>query len=76
MAEEENASLWRVLRDGCELELGDLSRWEVAPGDSTITVLWLPTNRLKIEYTGAGDSWITNLDTATPDKVRARKIFG
>jgi|RhiMetdeSRZDD1v2_1073273.scaffolds.fasta_scaffold1392569_1 hypothetical protein len=76
MSEDENASLVRVRLDGRELELGDLSRWEVDPGDSTITVLWLPTNRLKVEDTEAGDSWITNLDTAGPDKVRARKIFG
>ena len=64
-----------MLREGRVLELGDFSRWEVGPGDSTITVLWLPTNRLKIDDTGHGDVWITNLDTATPDKVRARKIF-
>jgi len=76
MSEDENASLLRVRVDGRALELGDLSRWEVDPGDSAITVLWLPTNRLKVEDTEAGDSWITNLDTATPDKVRARKIFG
>ena len=57
------------------LELGDMSRYEVGPGDIPITALWLPTNRLIIEETGTGDCWITNLDTALPDKVRARKIF-
>ena len=76
MTDEAHATLWQVLRPGQVKELTDLSRWAIAPGDSTITMIWLPMARLKIEETGAGDCWITNLNTAAPDKVRARKIFG
>jgi hypothetical protein len=68
------ASLLRVLRNGQQLELTDFSRWEVEPGVSTITLLWLPTNRLQIDEID-GEYQITNLDTSQPDTVRARQIF-
>jgi hypothetical protein len=70
----EESSLLRVLRNGRQLELADLSRWEVDPGDSTITALWLPTNRLTIEEAD-GVYRITNLDTSQPDVVSAKRVF-
>ena len=72
----DEASLLRVLSHGRQLELTDLSRWEIAVGDSTMTIIWTPTARLSVDevdddlypYT------IANLDTSEPDVVRARKI--
>jgi len=72
----DEASLLRILRHGRELELTDLSRWEIAIGDSTMTIIWTPTARLRVDEVD-DDLYpfrITNLDTSQPDVVRARKI--
>ena len=75
----EEVSLWKVLRNGRQLELGDLSQWEIDIGDSTKTLIWTPTARLKIDEVEDDKLFphrITNLDTSEPDVVRARCVFG
>jgi hypothetical protein len=64
-----------VNEDGTTVTLDDGSVWEIAIGDNTRTLLWYAPNRIQVKnsedklypYT------LTNLDTAGPDEVRARR---
>jgi len=67
-------SILEIKEDGFEVSLMDGSNWSVNPGDSTKTICWYPTQRIKIKENSDGTFTLTNLDTAAPDKVRASRI--
>ena len=72
-----DASVMEIRNGGLEVVLSDLSEWDINPGDSTKTACWYPTQRITLERSeteGFYSYILTNLDTATPDKARARKI--
>jgi hypothetical protein len=61
-----------VNEDGLEIALMDGSEWQLANiGDITKACLWYPTQRIKIEKNNKGEYTLTNLDTSTPDKIKA-----
>jgi len=67
-------SVLEVNEDGLKISLMDGSSWSVNPGDSTKTICWYPTQRIKIKENSDGTCTLTNLDTAAPDKIRASRI--
>lgn len=73
---DQTHTLLEVEDDGIALVMSDGSQWEVAVGDNTITIIWLPTGRLHIEKSQDPlyPYLITNLDTSGPDKIRARRL--
>ncbi len=58
--------------DGLVVELVDRSRWLINPGDWSITIRWLPGQRIQIKE-GDGGYTLTNLDTVQPVSVPATK---
>lgn len=70
-------SVMEVRNGGLNVVLSDLSEWDINPGDSTKTACWYSTQRIILEKSETDSFYsyvLTNLDTATPDKARARKI--
>lgn len=64
-------TIMEVSEDGLEIALMDCSAWQPENiGDITITCLWYPTMRIKIEKNNKGEYTLTNLDTSTPDKIK------
>jgi hypothetical protein len=61
-----------IIDDGLVVELVDRSRWLINPGDWSITIRWLPGQRIQIKE-GDGSYTLTNLDTAQPVSVAATK---
>lgn len=68
------ANILEVNNNGLEISLMDGSRWQIDAGDISKTVCWYPTQRIKIEKKHDGNYVLVNLDTATPDKVRASRF--
>jgi len=66
-------SVLEVNKDGLEVSLMDGSNWSINPGDSTKTICWYATQRIKIEKSG-GATYLVNLDTAAPDKAKASRL--
>ncbi|HXG50022.1 MAG TPA: hypothetical protein VNN77_01275 [candidate division Zixibacteria bacterium] len=64
-----------VRNDGLIIELDDGSSWDVSVGDNTKSICWYPTMRVIIAETGLSPYpfTLTNLDTAGPDVVQARR---
>jgi hypothetical protein len=62
-------TILEVSNDGLELTLMDGSHWSIDPGDVSKTSCWYPTQRIMIERHS-----LINLDTAGPDKVRAKRL--
>ena len=58
--------------DGLVVDLVDGSSWLINPGDWSITIRWLPGQRIQIKE-GDGSYTLTNLDTAQPVSVSATK---
>ena len=58
--------------DGLVVNLVDGSSWFIKPGDWTITIRWLPGQRIQIKE-GDGSYSLTNLDSAQPVSVPATK---
>ena len=58
--------------DGLVVDLVDGSSWLINPGDWSITIRWLPGQRIQIKE-GDGSYTLTNLDTAQPVSVPATK---
>ena len=58
--------------DGLVVDLVDGSSWLINPGDWTITIRWLPGQRIQIKE-GDGSYSLTNIDTAQPVSVPAKK---
>ena len=74
----EEKSIRSVGRNGLQLDLMDGSRWEVAVGDNTMTLIWLPTARVIVEEHAEDKLYpyrITNLDTYGPEVVRAMRTW-
>lgn len=66
----------KVAKNGLTITLNDGSRWEISAGDSTKTICWYET--MHIQITEEEDDTLypfrlTNLNTSTPDVVKARK---
>ena len=64
-----------IRNDGMGLQLIDGSRWEIAVRDHTIVLAWYPSARVDLAEEPDDESYpyrITNLDSSTPDVVRAR----
>jgi hypothetical protein len=61
-----------IIDDGLVVELADRSRWLINLGDWSITIRWLPGQRIQIKE-GDGSYTLTNLDTAQPISVPATK---
>ncbi len=58
--------------DGLVVDLVDGSSWLINPGDWTITIRWLPGQRIEIKE-GDGSYSLTNIDTAQSVSVPAKK---
>ena len=58
--------------DGLVVELMDHSRWLINPNDWSQTIQWLPGQRIEIKEGDEGYT-LTNLDTAQPVSVPAKK---
>lgn len=64
----------KIHQDGIEISLMDGSKWRIKNmGDISKTILWYPTQRIKIkeenqEYT------LTNLDTSAPEGIEVSRI--
>jgi hypothetical protein len=57
-------SVLSVSRNGLQLTLTDGSRWDIAVGDHTLTLIWTPTARVTIEDSPEDELYpyrITNL---------------
>ena len=63
-------SILKVNTGGLKISLMDGTEWAIINiGDITRTLLWYPTQRIKIE-----EDTLINLDTPGPDKVRAKRL--
>jgi hypothetical protein len=65
----------RIRKDGLGLQLMDGSRWEIALEDITIRATWYASSGVSIDEEPDDERYpyrITNLDTPTPDVVRAK----
>lgn len=68
-------SVMKIYKDGLEISLMDGSKWRIAHvGDMTKTILWYPTQRIKIEELENNKYILTNLDTAAPDEIETSRI--
>ena len=64
-----------IRKDGLGLQLIDGSRWEIALEDITIFATWYASARVTIDEEPDDERYpyrITNLETSTPDVVRAK----
>lgn len=65
----------KISRDGLEISLMDGSKWRlIYTGDMTKTILWYPTQRIRIEEVEKNEYVLINLDTAAPDEIRVSRI--
>ena len=62
-----------IIDDGLVVELMDRSRWLINPGDWSITIRWLPGQRIQIKEGDGSNYTLTNLGTAPPVSVSAIK---
>lgn len=68
-------SVMKIHKDGLEISLMDGSKWRIVHiGDITKTILWYPTQCIKIEESVDNIYILTNLDTAAPDEIEASRI--
>lgn len=68
-------SVMKIHKDGLEISLMNGSKWRIVHiGDMTKTIIWYPTQRIKIEESEDNKYILTNLDTAAPDKIEASRI--
>jgi hypothetical protein len=66
----------KIHKDGLEISLMTSSRWRLNNvGDMTKTILWYPTQRIKIEETEKGECTLINFDTYTPDEIEVSRIY-
>lgn len=73
---EKEYSILKVAKNGLTVKLNDGSRWEISVGDSTKTSCWYETMHIQITEDSEDTQYsfrLTNLNTSTPDVVRARK---
>jgi hypothetical protein len=65
----------KIHQDGIEISLMNGSKWRIKNiGDITKTILWYPTQRIKIEERSEGEFTLTNLDTSAPDEIEVSRI--
>ena len=57
---------------GLSFYLSDGTIWDVQPGDNTISGCWSPGQRVAVTWLSDGAAIIENLDTAAPNKIKAR----
>lgn len=70
-----DTTILEISEDGLEISLMDGSVWQPTnAGDVTKTLIWYPTQRIKIEKNNKEEYTMTNLDTATPDKIKVSRI--
>ncbi len=63
-------SILEVSVSGFKISLTDGTEWVICDiEDITRTLLWQPTQRIKIE-----EDTLINLDTVGPDKVRVKRL--
>jgi hypothetical protein len=56
--------------DGLVIKLSNGTNWQPSNiGDMTKTILWYPTQRIKITKNQDKETILTNLDTASPDEI-------
>ena len=56
--------------DGLVINLSNGTNWQPRNiGDTTKTILWYPTQRIKINKNKNGETILINLDTASPDEI-------
>lgn len=68
-------SVMKIHKDGLEISRMDGSKWRIIHvGDMTKTIIWYPTQRIKIEESEDDKYILTNLDTAAPDEIEASRI--
>ena len=69
-------SVLEVKNDGLKVHLMAGSKWSISPGDISKTIIWYPTQRIVVEesHDDIYTHFLTNLDTAAPDKVKATRI--
>jgi hypothetical protein len=62
-----------VRKYGMVVQLDDGSQWDIPPGDSTLAACWYATQRVVVEESENNPYpyKLTNLDTSTPDVVKA-----
>ena len=71
----QESTIRSVRKDGLGLQLMDGSRWEIALEDITTFATWYPSSRVSIDEEPDDERYpyrITNLNTSTPDVVRAK----
>jgi hypothetical protein len=65
----------KIHQDGIEISLMDGSKWRIKNvGDMSKTILWYPTQRVKVEESELGKFSLINLDTSTPDEIEVSRI--
>lgn len=66
----------KIHQDGLEISLMNGSKWEITNiGDMTKTILWYPSQRIKISENEKGIFTLSNLDTSTPDdEIKVSRI--
>ncbi|MFA4829509.1 MAG: hypothetical protein WC855_11720 [Thermodesulfovibrionales bacterium] len=69
------SSVKKIHQDGLEISLMDGSKWKIKNiGDMTRTILWYPTQHIKVEEKGDGEFTLTNLNTSAPDEIEVSRI--
>lgn len=71
---EENYILLKEADDQGKIELLDGSKWEVNPGDISISCLWVPTTRIQVQEHDDSVYGYVLVSLEDNSKVRARKI--
>lgn len=71
----EGRHVLKVGKNGSVVWLDDGSVWDISAGDNTKSICWYGTMRIVVEEKGSGmyPFTLTNLDTASPDVVRASR---
>ncbi len=70
-------NVMKIHKNGMEISLMDCSKWRITHiGDTTKTILWYPTQRIKVNEDNDGIFTLFNLDTSTPDDgIEASRII-
>ena len=64
----------KIHKNGFEISLMDSSRCRLNNvSDMTKTILWYPTQRIKIEEKEKGECTLINIDTCGPDEIEVSR---